>query len=61
MGDIAEMMLEGTLCAECGVVLKCGGDGIPILCHSCHAQYQKSCQQPDGGDKGGTMCENFYK
>lgn len=55
------MMLEGTLCAECGVVLKCGGDGIPILCHSCHAQYQKSCQQPDGGDKGGTMCENFYK
>ncbi len=29
MGEIAEMMLDGTLCAGCGVFLNGDGDGRP--------------------------------
>lgn len=32
MGDIADMMLEGDLCAGCGVYLEGEGDGIPRYC-----------------------------
>lgn len=33
MGDIADMMLEGTLCEGCGVFLECDEDmGIPMYC-----------------------------
>lgn len=34
MGDIADMMLEGDLCAGCGVYLGGTGDGIPRYCSS---------------------------
>lgn len=32
MGEIAEMMLDGTLCAGCGVYLEGDGEGIPRYC-----------------------------
>jgi len=39
MGDIADMMLDGTLCQICGVYL--GKDtGYPISCEACEACYR---------------------
>lgn len=36
MGEIANMMLEGTLCAGCGEYLEQGwGDGFPRYCAGC--------------------------
>ena len=35
MGEIAEMMLDGTLCAGCGVFLNGDGDGFPRYCTDC--------------------------
>lgn len=62
MGEIAEAMIEGELCAECGCVLQCEGFGIPILCHDCHSDYQKKCSVPhQGWKKGGALCEYYYK
>jgi hypothetical protein len=57
MGDIADMMIEGDLCAECGCALDCEGFGIPILCHDCHKSYNKRCGEPVNG----MLCERFYK
>lgn len=34
MGDIAESMLDGTMCAECGTYLG-GGEGYPVYCSYC--------------------------
>lgn len=60
MGEIAEAMIEGDLCAECGSALECEGFGIPILCHDCHKKYQPKCSTPHNGDNG-YMCERYYK
>ncbi len=35
MGEIAEMMLDGTLCEGCGVYLDGDGEGIPRRCEAC--------------------------
>lgn len=37
MGEIADMMLDGTMCAGCGVFLRDGEDGagFPEYCSSC--------------------------
>lgn len=35
MGDIADMMLDGTLCEGCGVYLPGEGEGIPRYCRDC--------------------------
>ena len=32
MGEIAEMMLDGTLCEGCGVYLEGDGEGFPRYC-----------------------------
>jgi len=37
MGDVAEMMLEGTLCETCGVFIG-DGDGYPRRCRSCKGE-----------------------
>lgn len=38
-GEIADMMLEGTMCCQCGEWLHEGedGDGYPMMCESCAA------------------------
>lgn len=38
MGEIAEMMLDGTLCAGCGGYLKGDGEGLPRYCHDCNGE-----------------------
>ena len=35
MGEIAELMLEGYLCHQCGVFLSEEPTGYPTLCESC--------------------------
>ena len=35
MGEIAEMMLDGTLCEGCGVALGGSADGFPRQCSDC--------------------------
>ena len=35
MGEIAEMMLDGTLCEGCGTYLDGEGDGVPRRCSAC--------------------------
>lgn len=35
MGEIAEMMLGGDLCGECGVYLPGDGQGVPRYCRDC--------------------------
>lgn len=35
MGEIADLMINGDICAECGVTLKGAGDGFPRYCRSC--------------------------
>ena len=37
MGDIADMMLEGDMCEQCGEYLE-GGNGFPRLCPACQAE-----------------------
>lgn len=61
MGDIADMMMNGGLCIDCGVSLKCDPDSFPIMCHDCHSQYQKKCNIPHLGEKGGGQyCEKYF-
>lgn len=39
MGEIAEMMLDGSLCQDCGQVIGDGNsDGFPVTCDSCLKQ-----------------------
>ena len=35
MGDIADMMLDGTLCEGCGVYIEEEGHGVPRYCYAC--------------------------
>ena len=37
MGEIADMMLDGTMCQMCGCYMNDGedGDGFPVTCDSC--------------------------
>lgn len=43
MGEIAEMMLYGTMCAGCGEFLNDGedGDGFPEYCSACTPDYEE--------------------
>lgn len=43
MGEIADMMLDGTMCAGCGEWLNDGedGDGFPEFCFACAGQMQR--------------------
>lgn len=38
MGEVAEMMLDGTLCEGCGVFLNEKAPGHPCHCHACAAE-----------------------
>lgn len=41
MGKIADMMLDGTMCAGCGMYLHDGedGEGYPSYCESCAPEF----------------------
>lgn len=38
MGEIAEMMLDGTLCEGCGVYMPGEAQGIPRRCRDCRRE-----------------------
>lgn len=40
MGDIVDMMLDGTLCQECGDFIG-EGDGYPVSCSACRKPKKK--------------------
>lgn len=40
MGEISDMMLDGTLCEQCGEFIGKGGD-FPQCCASCEAEMLK--------------------
>jgi Zn finger protein HypA/HybF involved in hydrogenase expression len=42
MGEIAEMMLDGTLCEGCGVFLNAEPTGYPCYCSSCASERKAS-------------------
>jgi len=48
MGDIADMMLDGTLCEGCGVYLDGDGEGFPRRCGDClrHDKQEKRERVP---------------
>jgi hypothetical protein len=48
MGEIAEMMLDGTLCAGCGTFMDTDGDGIPAYCSK---QCALNCGEVFGDSK----------
>ena len=41
MGDIADMMLDGTLCETCGVVLASELEGFPQICGQCANELEQ--------------------
>ncbi len=50
MGDIADMMLDGTLCGQCGGYIDGNGEGFQRFCSGCVRENisQSSAQQPVG-------------
>lgn len=38
MGEVADMMLDGTLCHQCGAYIDEHSDGVPRLCDYCDPQ-----------------------
>lgn len=36
MGEIADMILDGTLCQVCGEFVDEAGDGFPVTCEGCN-------------------------
>lgn len=42
MGDVAEMMIDGTLCQGCGVFLNDEAPGHPCFCADCEAEAKKT-------------------
>lgn len=52
MGEIADMMLDGTLCEGCGVYLG-DEDGFPSYCVGCErGRREKRKQRPKNKKKG---------
>lgn len=61
MGEIAEMMLDGDLCEQCGVYMGSPGQGFPRKCKDCRRENRKDAKRPPtvGHDKRGvpmTQC-----
>ena len=63
MGEIADMMLDGTLCASCGVALGGPEDepaGYPIFCASCKPHFIDEPDKPASQGKP-YMCSECSK
>lgn len=65
MGEIAEMMLDGTLCSCCGVLLIGEGDeevGFPMMCRSCSDDEGETVAVPGNGRPVGCPdCKRRFK
>jgi Zn finger protein HypA/HybF involved in hydrogenase expression len=44
MGDIADMMIDGTLCEGCGVYIEGSGAGFPRRCGACKTDSRANTQ-----------------
>jgi hypothetical protein len=54
MGDVADMVLDGTLCEGCGVYIEGPSDGVPRLCSSCDSEgalVEEGCPGPGWTEK----------
>ena len=40
MGEYSEMILDGTMCQECGVFITEIGDGCPRECEDCKQEHE---------------------
>jgi hypothetical protein len=47
MGEIAEMMLDGTLCEGCGAYLDGDGEGFPRYCDDCRKERKSASPHPN--------------
>ena len=57
MGEIADMMLDGTLCAACGVYLDQEPAGYPVYCGACEEdQYRTDVDLPDDSPMAKKRC-----
>lgn len=41
MGEIAEMMIDGTMCQQCGVYIESPSMGIPRTCRDCKPKRKR--------------------
>lgn len=41
MGDVAEMMIDGTLCCQCGRYIGKSENGYPTKCNDCKPKKNK--------------------
>lgn len=56
MGDVADMMLDGTLCEGCGVFLNEDAPGFPCYCAACKRERKKDFpDQPEPAAKTGGL------
>lgn len=62
MGEIAEMMLEGTLCEQCGSFVDFDYVGHPRLCDDCKdEQMYNKWDEDNKMDTSYEELEPFYK
>lgn len=64
MGDVADMMLDGTLCQGCGVFLNEDAPGFPCSCRNCKAEEKKgkaAAYQPPKPKAKCTVCGHKVK
>lgn len=59
MGDVADMMLDGTLCEGCGVFLEGCGDGYPRRCAGCLDDVERA--QPSTAKVSCSICGRRVK
>jgi len=57
MGDIADMMLDGTLCEGCGEFLDGESFGVPRYCRGC-SRDRGASQKPANADSVGPIAKN---
>ena len=51
MGEIADMMLEGEMCPQCGEFNHGEAMGFPVLCPACAADERKRSKRPSNKDR----------
>ena len=56
MGDMSDMMLDGTLCQGCGVFLNEDAPGFPCSCRDCMAEKKKAKSAAYQPPKPKTKC-----